>query len=205
MKYSVVKFKNLETCLKELEPFIRDGKHLLTGKKFKRFGGLRSRELLANWLLCVILNFEDKSKRFIFTSDPLGGDGIIYNDYTKQSWPTEHVLAYSHEDSLQNTNESIINAIKNKQKKGGKAYASGKTLIVFVYITGRWFPKEIAMQHQLKAQDFDSVWVVGLSNYIELLDMYAYNVVKINMEEGVPIWRVYLEKDFNKWNIERIQ
>ena len=37
--------------LKELEPFVRNGEHLQTGKPFKRFGGMRSREILANWLL----------------------------------------------------------------------------------------------------------------------------------------------------------
>lgn len=48
MKYQITRFKNLKVCLKELEPFIRNGEHLQTGKPFKRFGGLRSRELLAN-------------------------------------------------------------------------------------------------------------------------------------------------------------
>ena len=42
MKHQVTRFKSLKVGLKEIEPFIRDGKHLQTGKPFKRFGGLRS-------------------------------------------------------------------------------------------------------------------------------------------------------------------
>lgn len=57
MKYRVARFKSLKICLKELGPFIRNGEHLQTGKAFKRFGGLRSREILANWLICVAVNY----------------------------------------------------------------------------------------------------------------------------------------------------
>ena len=79
MKHPVRRFKSLTVALKELEPFIRDGKHLETGKPFKRFGGLRSRELLANWLLCAVFNFDCAApERLTFTTDPLGGDGILY-------------------------------------------------------------------------------------------------------------------------------
>ena len=53
MKYPTTRFKNLTVALKELEPYIRSGEHLQTGKPFKQFGDLRSRELLGNWLLCA--------------------------------------------------------------------------------------------------------------------------------------------------------
>jgi hypothetical protein len=53
MKYPAARFKSLAMALKELEPFIRNGEHLQTGKPFEKFGGMRSREILANWLLCV--------------------------------------------------------------------------------------------------------------------------------------------------------
>ena len=88
MKYQITRFKNLQVCLKELEPFIRDGEHLQTGKPFKRFGRLRSRELLANWLLCAVVNFEKQTDQMTFTSDPLGGDGIIYDSAMERSWPS---------------------------------------------------------------------------------------------------------------------
>ena len=40
-----------------------------TGKPFKRFGDMRPRELLANWLLCVVLNFGDDNKVELVQSD----------------------------------------------------------------------------------------------------------------------------------------
>src|SRR5271168_4120969 len=66
MKYPVARFKSLKEALKQLEPSIRDGEHLQTGKPFARFGGLRSREILANWLLCVALNFTNQEDRLTF-------------------------------------------------------------------------------------------------------------------------------------------
>ena len=59
MKYRVARFQSLAVALKELEPFIRNGKHLQIGKPFKKFGGMLSREVLANWLLCVAINSTD--------------------------------------------------------------------------------------------------------------------------------------------------
>jgi hypothetical protein len=47
MKYPMTRFKSLKIALKEMEPFIRNGRHLATGRPFKQFGGMRSREVLA--------------------------------------------------------------------------------------------------------------------------------------------------------------
>jgi len=62
------RFESLNLALKELEPFIRNGRHLESGKQFDKFGGMRSREILANWLLCVAVNYADE-KRLTFCSD----------------------------------------------------------------------------------------------------------------------------------------
>jgi hypothetical protein len=51
MKYPTTSFKSPKLALKELEPLIRNGRHLATGRRFKEFGGMRSREILANWLI----------------------------------------------------------------------------------------------------------------------------------------------------------
>jgi hypothetical protein len=92
MKFNVTHFKSPEIALKELEPFVRDRRHLYTGKPFKRFGELRSRELLTNWLICAVLNAGNPRGPFTFTSDPQGGDGIIYDRKSATGWPTEHVM-----------------------------------------------------------------------------------------------------------------
>jgi hypothetical protein len=92
MKLNVTHFKNPQVALKELEPFIRDPRYLYRGKPLKRFGGLRPRELLGNWLICAVLNAGRSAGPFTFTSDPRGGDGIIYDEESKADWPTEHVM-----------------------------------------------------------------------------------------------------------------
>src|ERR1700733_5198698 len=91
MKYPVTRFTSLAVALKELEPYIRNGQHLRTGKPFAKMGGMRSREALANWLLCVTIRASD-GRELAFSSDPVGGDGIIEDTITGETWPTEHVM-----------------------------------------------------------------------------------------------------------------
>ena len=50
MKHLVTQFKSLAVALKAFEPFVCNGEHLKTGKPFGKFGGMRSREILVNWL-----------------------------------------------------------------------------------------------------------------------------------------------------------
>jgi hypothetical protein len=78
-------------ALRELEPFIKSGAHLETGKPFKNFGDLRSRELVANWLICAAVNSADsENERVEFHTDPTGGDGVLVDTKTNETWPTEH-------------------------------------------------------------------------------------------------------------------
>lgn len=206
MKYQITRFRSLKEALKELEPFIRDGQHLQTGKPFKRFGGLRSRELLANWLLCVAVNFVSQSDRLTFSSDPLGGDGIIRDNVTERTWLTEHVMVpKARGDEVEEELEALIlNKIELKHSKGGKAYASGKTLVVFLNAGGgKWAPTKVAKQlpHPLY---FDAVWVVGLEG-VEAGE-YVYAVTRLDLTRGnAPVWRVRIGKDFDAWEVKPIQ
>ena len=70
MKYDVTMFKDLAVALKELEPFVRSGDALRTGKPLNKFGGMRPREMLSNWLLCAALN-STKESEMTFSSDPV--------------------------------------------------------------------------------------------------------------------------------------
>src|SRR5258708_31141656 len=93
MSYRTRRFKSMAVALRELEPFIRSGVHLETGKPFKQFGDARSRELVANWMICAAANAEeDAEERMEFHSDPIGGDGIIVDSETGDTWQTEHVM-----------------------------------------------------------------------------------------------------------------
>ncbi len=46
MKHETKQFKSLIVALKELEPFVRNGKYLQSGRPFRNFGGMLSREAL---------------------------------------------------------------------------------------------------------------------------------------------------------------
>jgi hypothetical protein len=205
MKYQITRFKSLKVALKELEPFIRNGEHLQTGKPFKRFGGLRSRELLANWLLCVVVNFVSQADRLTFSSDPLGGDGIICDSVTERTWPTEHVLVpTARGGEAADVEAPILKAIEIKQSKGGAAYASGKTLVVFLNAAGgAWFPNKVAKRLP-ETLHFEAVWVVSLQG-VEVGE-YVYGVTRLDLSRGnAPTWRVRIGKDFDAWEIEPIQ
>ena len=130
MKYPVTRFRTLKLALKELQPFIRNGQHLATGRPFKQFGGMRSREVLGNWLLCVVVNSTEDAERVTFSSI-IGGDGIIHDDVSGFAFPTEHVFVPQLATPRLGISENLIlERIEQKQAKGGAAYASGKTLIV---------------------------------------------------------------------------
>lgn len=201
MKAKVTRFKNLKVALKELEPFIRNGRHLFIGKPFKRMEGMRSRELLANWLLCVAVNSVTEADRLTFTTDPDGGDGLIVDMTTEIAMPTEHVLALKPRSKKPATSDLLIlKAITDKQNKGGKAYASGKTLVVFAEDVGEWFPNKLA--RQLPDHDFEAVWVVGVQG-VEAGE-YVYNVTRLDRAHA-PVWRVRIAENFDAWTVEPVQ
>lgn len=205
MSYKTTRFKSLAVALRELEPFIKSGAHLETGKPFKQFGGARSRELVANWMICVAANAEAGAEdRMEFHSDPVGGDGIIVDSKTGESWPTEHVLVpMPRTASVPSIEASIARAVSDKQKKGGAAYATGKTLVVFLNSGGgEWKPTRVA--RNLPAHDFGAVWVVGLCSAKD--GEYVYGVANLHLEIGhAPAWTVHIAKDFGSWSVERKQ
>jgi hypothetical protein len=202
MKLKVKKFKSLKIALKELEPFIRNGAHLQSGKAFKRFEGLRSREILANWLLCVAVNhiYPDRLT-FSATTDPIGGDGIICDNETGETWPTEHVMVPSlPRDGTRDAEELILDAINLKIGKGGEAYARGKTLVVFVNAgAGEWFPNKVAKRLP-EPFHFEAAWVVGLQGIVA--GEYVYAVTRLDLRRGnAPTWLVRIAADFASWSV----
>lgn len=161
---------------------------------------MRSREVLANWLMCVAVNHVTQADRLTFTSDPVGGDGIILDTITDETWPTEHVLVpRARHGEAQDVEALILKAIADKQAKGGAAYARGKTLVVFLNAVGAWVPRKVA---QLLPADlaFEAVWVVGLSGVQD--GEYVYNVSRLDLRQGYPpVWRVRIAKDFEGWMV----
>ncbi len=204
MKYPVTRFKSLAVALKEIEPFIRNGQHLQTGKRFKKFGGMLSREMLANWLLCVGIN-SVRDGKLTFTSDPIDGDGIICDEVTGETWRTEHVMVPRlRADQTGDAQALIMKAIEQKRRKGGAAYASGKTLIVFLNAgAGKWFPNRVARQLP-EPLHFAAVWVVGLQG-VEAGE-YVYGVTHLDVSEGnAPALLVRINRDFDAWEVKSVQ
>jgi hypothetical protein len=205
MSYRTTRFKSMAVALRELEPFIKSGAHLETGKPFKQFCDLRSRELVANWMICAAANAEDGAgERVEFHSDPVGSDGIIVDAKTGETWPTEHVLVpMPRTPSAPDIEASIVKAVSDKQQKGGAAYASGKTLVVFLNSGGgEWKPSRVAKN--LPPHDFGAVWVVGLCSAKD--GDYVYGVANLHFEIGqAPTWTVHIAKDFDSWHVERVQ
>lgn len=205
MKYPVRRFKNLTVALKEIEPFVRDGRHLETGKPFKRFGEMRSREILTNWLVCVVFNAATGGK-LTFCSDPTGGDGIICDESSQETWQTEHVMVSSRQsDEAGDTEKLILEQIEHKHAKGGAAYARGKTLVVLLNAKGKeWNPNRVARQLP-EPLHFDTVWVVGLQTVED--GEYVYAVTNLDMQGGrdAPTFQVRIKKNFENWDVSCIQ
>jgi len=207
MQYNAKRFKNAALALKEIEPFVRDGKHLQVGKQFANLNYMRSREILVNWLICAVFNFETRPERFTFvsTSDAIGGDGVVLDTETKDTWPTEHVLVPQlSSDETVELEARILDAIARKQAKGGIAYANGKTLVVLLNAgKGVWTPNSLAKSLPQPLY-FGAVWVIGLQG-VEAGE-YAYNVTQLDEAAGIALlWRVRIVEGFDKWTVERIQ
>jgi len=165
---------------------------------------MRSREILANWLLCVAINSTD-DRALTFSSDPIGGDGIICDSATGETWPTEHVMVPRLRPGQTGDSGSLIlRAIEQKRSKGGAAYAAGKTLIVFLEAgAGIWFPNKVARQ-LLDPLLFATAWVVGLHGVED--GQYVYNVTCLDITEGnAPALHVRVGKDFDSWKVNRLQ
>jgi hypothetical protein len=205
MSYRTKRFKTMAVALRELEPFIKSGVHLETGRPFKQFGDARSRELAANWMICAAANGEEGAgRRMEFHSDPIGGDGIIVDAKSGETWPTEHVLVpMPHIATVPDIEASIAKVVSDKQKKGGAAYATGKTLVVFLNSGGgEWKPTRVAKN--LPPHDFGAVWVVGLYRAVD--GEYTYGVANLHLEIGrAPTWTVHIAKDFASWSVKRRQ
>ena len=94
----------------------------------------------------------------------------------------------------------ILKAVEQKRHKGGAAYASGKSLIVFLNAgAGVWFPNRVARQLP-EPLHFDAVWVMGLQR-VEAGE-YVYGVTALDLSEGnAPTWLVQIGKDFNSWEV----
>jgi hypothetical protein len=206
MQHRVTGFVNLHAALKELEPYVRNGEHLLTGRDFPSLS-VRSREILANWLICVAVNSTHQCDRLALmgTTAPIGGDGIILDTQTGETWVTEHVADIQRNGGTDSSAaERILSAIDKKREKGGAAYAQGKTLVIFLLTGGgEWFPTKLAKKLP-EPLLFDAAWVVSFESLVA--EKYTYSVTRLDITQGhAPAWRVIINETFDAWRVEVIQ
>ena len=206
VKYPIIQFTSLEAALKQLEPIVRKGQHLSTGRPFQKFGGMLPREAWANWLLCAAINVVD-GRSLTFTSDPIGGDGLIMDSATGDAVAkTEHVMVRSRHGRSDTDLETLILQRVEKKLTKGEAYAKEKTLIIFLDedVGNRaWFPNRVA-QELPKPHHFKAVWVVSFEGVDE--GDYVYQVVHLDVSEGnASVMRVRIAKDFASWTVTRVQ
>jgi len=189
--------------LKDLEPHVKAPDFLRKGRSFGNFG-LLPRELLANLLICFAGNFEDPENRLTVCTDPLGGDGLIFNQNHGGYMSTEHVFVPAPKDGdSESVENKILAAVAHKCKKGPR-YASGKDLVVFSEAKGVWHPNHTARK-LIGCHGFENVWVVHLETSES--EEYSYCVVWLEVSRGnaAPVWRIRIANDFNAFTVERIQ
>jgi len=200
MKHSVKLVKDLKSILTWLEYPVRNGIELYTGRP-EKLTGLLPRELLGNWLVCIVANYKNKDGDYTISSDPTGGDGIIFNRKTARGYKTEHVMVPVEKRGVSNTETLIIESIEKKKNKG-VPYASGQILIIFLEAGGKWFPSKVAKLLKLKEPLlFESVWLFGLDDPIQ--DEYIYNVVELD-SNTFQVWKVVISKKFDSWQVIKI-
>ncbi len=202
MKEKVVGIRDFKILLKDLERYIRAPDFLRKGRVFPNFA-LRPREVLANWLLCAVANFEHRRDKYTFTTDPTGGDGIICSREGEHLVLTEHdFVPEPKAGNSESVEDQVVRAIEHKKKKGA-AYAKGKHLVVFSEAVGRWYPNRVA-KRIADSHGFSSVWVVHLEKGDD--SEYIYCIALLDLSKrNAPSWKVFIASTFDRWRVQRIQ
>jgi hypothetical protein len=163
---------------------------------------MRPREMLANWLLCATFQ-QIEGRQLLFYSDPVGGDGIIRDEATGETWQTEHVYVSQHSKGP-DAKSVILDAINHKRAKGA-AYCKGKTLVVLLDTpaAGTWYPNAVGKDMPDPLM-FDAVLVVGFSTVED--GSYVYNLTLLDVSDGdAPAFLLKIAPNFDVWKVEQTQ
>lgn len=200
-------FQKSVDALAFLEPHVKDGKALQTGRPVAEFGNARAREILGNWLVAAVCNAPEGFDRYLLVSDPTEDtDGSILDLVHGTFQPTEHIAFVCMEPSPLSGEERVLHAIQQKVDKGGKAYASGKMLVVLLWTAseGPWFPNKVA-RHLPDPIYFEAVWAISLQ-YTKPDGSYTYGVTMLKRDLSMcPSFLVHIHPDWQSWTVERMQ
>jgi len=154
---------DLKSALSDMSVWIKNQAYILSGEKGNT--GLLRREILANWLLAVILNHCSNSQNWVPCGDPAGNqdsaDGVLYNLKTHEFFVMEHVIALNRHSDEVTSDARFIQAVDHKIKKGPQ-YALGKELVVLCENIGDIYPNRLAAALRNK-HSFSNIWAIGLS------------------------------------------
>ena len=199
MRYNVTQIRDLSAVLRDIAPNIANPKTLHVGRKYTNFS-LLPREVLANWLVCAVMNFADRRDSWTFADDPTGGDGLIVGREARTGWPTEHVFIPKSREG-KTFEDQLVDAVQLKQKKGD-AYATGKALLIFSDANGgKWYPNRVGRQIEGQHK-FDCVWAVGLQQGDGKANTYW--VVCFTWLHSAA-WLVHVNLDAIEWSVTDIQ
>ena len=202
VKQKVTIVKNLKAVLGDMGPWVKNPDFLYSGRagNFK----LLPREILANWLLCIVGNSGRDTEQLTFCNDPFGGgDGIILDRESGEQMVTEHIFIPKHQNKDgKSTEDLVVEAVEKKENKGGKSYSKGKHLIIFCDGIGNWFPNKVGRRIQ-GIHNFSSVWAIGLER-VENDNFYFYWVALFDKNHS-PVSQVKIDFQQKQWSVENIQ
>lgn len=207
MSVRIKRLKDLKVALEELEPFVRNGRHLKSGRPFASMNDMRSRELLGNWLVCAVGNFENGDDDLTIGSSPniVGGDGLVVSRRDENRLMVmEHVYVPVEVGANGGSIEAAVAKAEADKATKGTPYAKGKSLVVFSEMHGKWYPNRAA-KAVADTHAFEEVWAYHLLRD-RPVDTYAYGVSLLDVTKGdAPAWIVEIDPNFDGWRVIRIQ
>lgn len=205
--YPVTTFVSLRHAARELRPLVHRVQPLISGRGFENFGDMRPREALGNLLVCLAANGGEEGP-FGFSSDPIGGDGIIINRVTQETYPTEHVMVLCRAGQPRPADPAedlILNGITRKNDRG-RDYAAGKMLVVFVEgLQSEFHPNRLARRLP-DPFHFSDLWLVALQEPVTD-GSYRYGVARLSdgPNRPAPIYSVHIAPSFEEWTVTQTQ
>jgi hypothetical protein len=129
------------------------------------------------------------------------------NNQNNKTWLTEHVMVSENRKShLKDApiESQIFQAYCAKIAKGGRAYALGKILVIFLHTgAGKWHPRKAAKKFP-KDLIFSDVWVFALQSFEN--GEFTYGVAQLGgTERAAQTWTVKIDDQFAAWQVEMIQ
>ena len=193
--------KDMTVALKDLEPLVKDPRHLWNGRDLSNFS-LRPREAWANWLITVVLQ-KMFSEHITFAEDE-NSDGLIFDKESGQMLVTEHVAAmdFPAGKNLPKGDARILGAIEYKIARGSE-YAKGKSLVVFFDGAGE-FHRDKIRESIFGKHNFVSVYLVGLLTSGEEGYEYLVTDYRDSYADKSVSHTVKINSDFTAWTVTQL-